>query len=84
MIMNKIIEELINYYSDKNIIIYIDKEDDLKIKLIVKTKFYYKKNYYIEDLEIKKDFITDENKEIIKSSINYLIHNSLDRFLRGE
>lgn len=84
MIMNKIIEELINYYNDKNIIIYIDKEDDLKIKLIVKTKFYYKKNYYIEDLEIKKDFITNENKEIIKSGINYLIHNSLDRFLRGE
>ena len=84
MIMNKIIEELINYYNDKNIIIYIDKEDDLKIKLIVKTNFLNKKDYYIEDLEIKKDFITKENKEIIKNSINYLIHNSLDRFLRGE
>lgn len=83
MIMNKIIKELINYYNDKNIIIYIDKEDDLKIKLIVKTKFLNKKDY-IEDLEIKKDFITKENKEIIKSGINYLIHNSLDRFLRGE
>lgn len=84
MIMNKIIEELTDYYVNKNIVIYIDKEDDLKIKLIVKTKFLNKKDYYIEDLEIKKDFITNENKEIIKNGINYLIHNSLDRFLRGE
>ena len=84
MIMNKIIKELIDYYDNKNIIIYIDKEDDLKIKLIVKTKFLNKKDYYEEDLEIKKDFITKENKEIIKNGINYLIHNSLDRILRGE
>lgn len=84
MIMNKIIKELIGYYDNKNIIIYVDKEDDLKIKLIVKTKFLNKKDYYIEDLEIKKDFITKENKEIIKNGINYLIHNSLDSFLRGE
>lgn len=77
--MEKILKELIEEYKKKGFEIKIIKEDEIRVTINVSST--YKKQKFVEDLEILKEF-TD--KEIIKSNIDYLIHNSLDRFLRGE
>lgn len=77
--MEKILKELIEEYKKKGFEIKIVKEDEIRVTINVSST--YKKQKFVEDLEILKEF-TD--KEIIKSNIDYLIHNSLDRFLRGD
>ena len=77
--MEKILKELIEEYKKKGFEIKIIKEDEIRVTINVSST--YKKQKFVEDLEILKEF-TD--KEIIKSNIDYLIHNSLDRFLRGD
>lgn len=77
--MEKILKELIEEYKKKGFEIKIIKEDEIRVTINVSST--YKKQKFVENLEILKEF-TD--KEIIKSNIDYLIHNSLDRFLRGE
>lgn len=77
--MEKILKELIEEYKKKGFEIKIIKEDEIRVTINVSS--VYKKQKFVEDLEILKKF-TD--KEIIKSNIDFLIHNSLARYLRGE
>lgn len=77
--MEKILKELIEEYKKKGFEIKIVKEDEIRVTINVLST--YKKQKFVEDLEILKKF-TD--KEIIKSNIDFLIHNSLERYLRGE
>lgn len=77
--MEKILKELIEEYKKKGFEIKIVKEDEIRVTINVSST--YKKQKFVEDLEILKKF-TD--KEIIKSNIDFLIHNSLTRYLRGE
>lgn len=77
--MEKILKELIEEYKKKGFEIKIVKEDEIRVTINVSST--YKKQKFVEDLEILKKF-TD--KEIIKSNIDFLIHNSLERYLRGE
>lgn len=77
--MEKILKELIEEYKKKGFEIKIIKEDEIRVTINVSS--VYKKQKFVEDLEILKKF-TD--KEIIKSNIDFLIHNSLERYLRGE
>lgn len=77
--MEKILNELIEEYKNKGINIEIYKETEHAITLLISSRF--NRNKFVEDLEILKSF-TD--KELIKSNIDYLVHNSLNRFLRGE
>lgn len=77
--MKEIINELIEEYKNKGINIVIDKETENAITLLISSRF--NRHKFVEDLEILKSF-TD--KELIKSNIDYLVHNSLNRFLRGE
>lgn len=80
--MNKIIEEIIECFKSIDSIIEIEKETEKTIKFKITSNFRGKK--YIEDLEIKKDFITEENKEFIINNFNYLYENSLNRYTRGD
>lgn len=77
--MEKILKELIEEYKKKGFEIKIIKDDEIRVTINVSST--YKKQKFVEDLEILKKF-TD--KEIIKSNIDFLIHNSLERYLRGE
>lgn len=77
--MEKILKELIEEYKKKGFEIKIIKDDEVRVTINVSST--YKKQKFVEDLEILKKF-TD--KEIIKSNIDFLIHNSLERYLRGE
>lgn len=77
--MEKILNEIIEEYKNKGINIEIYKETENTITLLISSRF--NKNKFVEDLELLKSFT---NKELIKSNIDYLVHNSLNRFLRGE
>lgn len=80
--MNKIIDEIIEYFKSIDSIIEIEKETEKSIKFKITSNFRGKE--YIEDIEIKKDFITEENKEFIMNNFNYLYENSLNRYKRGD
>lgn len=77
--MEEIINEIIEEYKNKGINIVIDKETENTITLLITTRF--NRHKFVEDLEILK---ICTNKELINSNIDYLVHNSLNRFLRGE
>lgn len=73
--MNNIIDEIIDYYFKKGIFVTIVEETEISYKLNIRT--FFGSIAYDEDLEI----IKSANRELFKSNIDYLIHNSLYRFL---
>lgn len=73
--MNSIINEIIDYYFKKGIFVTIIEETEISYKLNIRT--FFDSIPYDEDLEI----IKSANRELFKSNIDYLIHNSLYRFL---
>lgn len=73
--MNNIIDEIIDYYFKKGIFVTIIEETEISYKLNIRT--FFGSTPYDEDLEI----IKSANRELFKSNIDYLIHNSLYRFL---
>ena len=77
--MEKILKELIEEYKKKGYEIKIIKDDEIRVTINVAST--YKKQKFVEDLEILKSFT---NEDVIKSNIDFLIHNSLERYLRGE
>lgn len=77
--MEEIINEIIEEYKNKGINIVIDNETENTITILITSRF--NRHKFVEDLEILKSF---NDKEIIKNNIDYLVHNSLNRFLRGE
>lgn len=77
--MKEIIIKLTKEYKNKGYNIEIVNENEKIIKITIESK--YDNKTYIEDLEILKSF---SNEDVIKSNIDFLIHNSLERYLRGE
>lgn len=74
--MDKLIEE----YKEKGYEIIIVNESDISITFNIIVNINNKK--YIEDVEIIKNKIDDV--DFLRQNFNYLIHNSLTRYLGGE
>ena len=80
--MNKVIDKLIEDYKLKGYNLKVVSETEKGITFNLESNINGKN--FTEDLEILKSFITFDHYDFIKNSFNYLIHNSLDRFLGGE
>ena len=74
--MKKIINKLIEEYKEKGyeVIIVEDKE----LSILFNIKVIINNQEYIEDVEVLKESITED---FLRYNFNYLIHNSLNRYL---
>lgn len=74
------IKDIIGYYKNKGYEIKIIKENELSILFNIIVIINDKE--YIEDVEIIKYKLND--RDFLINNFNYLIHNALSRYLRGE
>ena len=74
--MKKIINKLIEEYKEKGYEVIIVEDRELSILFNIKVNINNQE--YIEDVEVLKESI---NEDFLRYNFNYLIHNSLNRYL---